>query len=519
MKEKSLDKKMIGRILFAVILLVGVAVRVYRFGSLPRGINQDEAFGGYEAYSILKYGKDSFGYHNPVYLVVWGSGMSALNSYLMMPFIAIFGLKSWVIRLPQLIVAICSIIVSYLFGKKLFDEKFGLISMFMLAIMPWHIMLARWGLDCNLAPGFLLFGAYFFFIGLENNKYLIVSAVMYGLSLYCYATIWPIVPIIIIGEFIYGIIVKKIKFNKEMIISVVVFVVFALPLLLFLLVNKGYIKEIKTNIISIPKLLYMRSGEISFSNIKENFQNFFSIMTNQTDGLVTNVYGNMGFLYKITLPLFVIGLIIMLTKIIIGIKNKEIVAEWVIFVQYIAGQLLVLMINVNVNRANSIMIPIIFIAAYAVYRVVDVAGTKILACVVLVYGVMFLMFTNKYFKEYNEDAYVSAAYSYGLEDAMAAADKTGCDKVYITSSVSQARVMFYSKIPVDEYIDTVVYNNYPGAFVGTDSFGKFCMNFDVYGSVDENGAYVLDDYNAVDYLKNIGFEVEQFGNYYMAVKK
>ena len=80
MKENSLDKKMIGRILFASILLVGVAVRVYRFGSLPRGINQDEAFAGYEAYSILKYGKDSFGYHNPVYLVAWGSGINALNS-------------------------------------------------------------------------------------------------------------------------------------------------------------------------------------------------------------------------------------------------------------------------------------------------------------------------------------------------------------------------------------------------------------------------------------------------------
>ena len=100
------------RALFWLILAIGIFARVFRFGLVPGGINQDEAFAGYEAWALLNYGIDTAGYHNPVYLTAWGSGMNALESYLMMPFIALFGLKVWVIRLPQLIVSCMSLWVA-----------------------------------------------------------------------------------------------------------------------------------------------------------------------------------------------------------------------------------------------------------------------------------------------------------------------------------------------------------------------------------------------------------------------
>lgn len=39
---------------------------------------------------------DSSGYRFPVYLTAWGSGMNALNTYLMIPFMAVFGAEVWV---------------------------------------------------------------------------------------------------------------------------------------------------------------------------------------------------------------------------------------------------------------------------------------------------------------------------------------------------------------------------------------------------------------------------------------
>ena len=87
--------------IFFALLFLGVCVRLYRFGSAPPGLNQDEAFAAYDAWALLHYGTDSSLHRFPVYLTAWGSGMNALESYFMIPFLALFGVKVWVLRLPQ----------------------------------------------------------------------------------------------------------------------------------------------------------------------------------------------------------------------------------------------------------------------------------------------------------------------------------------------------------------------------------------------------------------------------------
>ena len=213
MNSKKQMSEKTNTLLFWAVLFIGISARVWRFGSVPGGLNQDEAFAGYEAWSLLHYGIDSAGYHFPVYLTAWGSGMNALNTYLMIPFIAVFGLKTWVIRLPQLIVACLTLPTVYGIVHIISGRHKALFVMFFLAICPWHIMLSRWGLESNLAPGFLMFGLYFFLRGLESPKYMLLSAVMYGLSLYAYATIWPFVPVILLLQIIYCSGFKKLRFN------------------------------------------------------------------------------------------------------------------------------------------------------------------------------------------------------------------------------------------------------------------------------------------------------------------
>ena len=204
----------IEKLIFLAVLLIGILVRVLAIGNIPAGINQDEAYAGYEAYSILTTGKDSFGYHLPVYLMTWGSGMNALESYLMIPFIALFGLKTWVIRLPQMLVGIATLLAIYGSMKELFNQRVAGIAMVLLAISPWHIMMSRWGLESNLAPGMLCIAFFFFLKGMKKEPFYLLSALFYGLSLYAYATIWPLVPALLIGQILYAIIYKKCKLSK-----------------------------------------------------------------------------------------------------------------------------------------------------------------------------------------------------------------------------------------------------------------------------------------------------------------
>ena len=280
----------------SLVLLLGLFARVFMFGSVPGDINQDEAFAGYNAYTLLHYGADSYGYRLPVYLTAWGSGMNALESYLMIPFVALFGLHVWVIRLPMLLVGLLSLVAVYFLVRRFLGERIALGATLLLAISPWHVMLSRWALESNLAPGFVLLGLFFFVKGLEKPKFLIVSAAFYGLSLYAYATIWVAVPFIVLVNVAYALWVRSIHNNRYTWISLSVLVVLALPLVLFMLVNKGYMAEIRLPFLSIPKLVYFRDSEISFQRIPENFMNLWNILKNQSDGLPWNFISKHGLL-------------------------------------------------------------------------------------------------------------------------------------------------------------------------------------------------------------------------------
>lgn len=50
------------------ILLFGIILRIVELGKLPLGMSHDEAYAGYEAWALYRYGIDSHGYKNPVYL-------------------------------------------------------------------------------------------------------------------------------------------------------------------------------------------------------------------------------------------------------------------------------------------------------------------------------------------------------------------------------------------------------------------------------------------------------------------
>lgn len=94
-------------------LCVGALLRSWCFGDLPAGMNQDEAAMAYDAYAIFHQGTDRLGIRFPTMLVSWGSGMNPLASYLVAPFVGIFGLSPWSARLPFLLAGVAGIPLFY----------------------------------------------------------------------------------------------------------------------------------------------------------------------------------------------------------------------------------------------------------------------------------------------------------------------------------------------------------------------------------------------------------------------
>lgn len=508
MNFKWLSKVKINtKLIFLILMAVGIAARVIGFGTVPGDLYQDEAYAGYEAYSLLNYGIDSAGYSFPVYLYTWGSGMSALNTYLMIPFMAVFGAKIWVIRLPQLIVACLTLWVVYLLARRMFDERIALFTLFLLAICPWHITMSRWGLDANLAPGFLIFALYFYVRGLDNSKFLMLSSLMYGLSLYCYAAIWEIVPFLVLIEFLYGIYIKKIRMDRYVVLSVLILGLLALPLLLFLLVNMGVMEEIRLPFFSVPKLLVMRSGDVGPGNIVERAKNVWRLMKIQTDNMTINGTEEYGIYYSGTLSFFMLGTYYCVRTVLKKFFRREYMPEFLLLLQVAGGiGLGLLLIRTNIFRNNILFIPMVMVAARGICYLFELINIRELILPVLYYIVMFAGFMHYYFTDYADEA----AYPFyrGLQEALEdAVSYEG--PVYYSRGIAHPCILFLTREPVQNFIDTVEYFYYPSPYLEAKSFGRYNCEFDV-GDPDVNVTYLLARNADWDLYEAEGFTVHRY---------
>lgn len=504
------------RVLFVLFLLTGAFVRLWRFGAVPEGLNQDEAFAAYEAWCLLTTGRDSFGHSLPVYLTAWGSGMNALESYLMIPCLALFGRTAWAVRLPQLIVGLLSLPAAYGVGKRAADKWAGLCGMFLLAVCPWHVMLSRWALESNLAPGFLLFGLYFFLRGLEDCRWLPLSALMYGLSLYCYAAVWPFVPLILLLQAGYGFWCGKLRRpGREgawLLGAAVVLLALALPLVLFLPVNWGLLPELHLGPFTVPKLVVMRDGEFSLSRVPEHAANLLSLVLRQGDGLIWNGTDRFGLFYYGALPLALAGLVWAARETGSGLSARKLRPAALVLIQLLAGILQGLAIDVNVNRVNTLWVPVVLLAALGV-RWLCSFDVRWLLAPLLVCAALFVRFTGYYFTDYARQS--RAHFGAGLEQAVdAALAREG--EIRVSRGANYARVLFDSGQDPEEYRATVEYTNYPSAFLDVEGFGRFRFITGLGEQPERDCVYLVEQGTLADGLEAAGFAVEPYGCYAVA---
>jgi len=517
---------------FWLILLLGLAVRLWRFGALPAGFNQDEAFAGYEAWSLLRCGMDSAGYAWPVYLTAWGSGMNALETYLTLPFLALFGRQAWAVRLPQLIVGCLSLPALYGTVRRCADRGTALWAMLLLAICPWHILLSRWALESNLAPGLLLFGTYFFLRGLEDSRYLIPSALLYGLALYAYATIWPILPFVLLAQGLYCYRRGRLKPDRYLLVALLLLFLPALPLLLFLAVNLGWMEEIRTPFLSIPKLLVLRSGEISLRHIPENLKNLFAILWTQSDGLPWNSAGSVqgaerireglgdmlrfgglyGLFYILTPPFVLLGLLRCLLRLRDG--ERDFKPAVLLLIWLLVGLVLGALVHVNINRVNILFLPLLILAAVGLRWFGSLFHGRLTPLLLAAYLFLFGSFCGLYYFRADSGYQTQMRYAFGdgLDRALEAAmEQEGT--VVLDGHIYYSTVLFYSGTPVEDFRATVAYERYPAAYLSPTSFTRF--RFGCGGGVPEEGSccYILSPWTDGSGLKAEGFRAEEFGIY------
>lgn len=494
-------------ILIIAILIFGILIRIVGITEFPQGLNQDEASAGYEAYSLLKEGIDRNGKFLPVHFISWGSGQNVLYSYLMIPFILIFGLTEFAVRIPMTIIGCLSLILTYFTLTKMKDKKFAVIGVLFLAICPWHIMKSRWGLESNLFPDLILIAVYFIIKAIDNKKMynIYIASVILGISVYSYGTAYFFLPVFLISLLIYLVRTKQITL-KTAIISFAIVALIASPMVLFTIINTFDLPEINLPFMTIPRLKANRYQEISsvFSGefIEKTISNFtesVKMIIYQNDSLPWNSMSFFGITYIFTLPFTILGIILSFSK-KTEFKYKNILNIW-----FIVSVILLMICEPNINRCNIIMFPLIFYSIWGIHYCIQKSVYTEVA-LLLVYLISFAMFLNSYFT-------TGAYFETNLKEVIEYVDTLDVDKVYITDNITQPYIytLFYTKYNPKDYVETVEYFYKDINFEVIKSFGKF--NFYLPETAEENSVYVVlkDSVN----INTEEFEITEFERFWV----
>jgi len=184
------------KILFFLVLLLFLITRVYKIASIPPSVYWDEASIGYNAYSVLKTGRDEWGEFLPLHFRAFGEFKLPVYIYSVVPLVKIFGLNEIAVRLPAVFYSLGTLVLMYLLTKRITGKKaIGLLSSFILSISPWLFIFSRTGYEVTAGLFFFLLGTYLFLINDKNKFYLLFGILGFILSFYSYNSFRIIIPI------------------------------------------------------------------------------------------------------------------------------------------------------------------------------------------------------------------------------------------------------------------------------------------------------------------------------------
>ena len=258
-------------ILLIIILFLAALLRFYQITNVPPSTQWDETAIGYNAYSILKTGRDEYGQFLPLVFKSFGDYKPGLYIYLTVPSVAIFGLNELAVRIPSALAGIASVWLIYQLSCLLFKKKpLALFISFALAMSPWQMHFSRGGWEANLALFLVLLGLLSFLKAEKKPKYLYPSAIAFGLSFLSYQGSKVFVPLLLLGLLIFFF--KKIKTLsiKSIIISLFLLFLVASPSFLTILTWGG--GRLKTmSLFSYPR----SENEIQHILNKDNHNLFY----------------------------------------------------------------------------------------------------------------------------------------------------------------------------------------------------------------------------------------------------
>ena len=506
------------RIAVSILLVIFAFLLFYKVSEIPTPWHVDEAGMAYDALSLAEYGVDRYLYKNPVYFINFGGGQNALYTYLAALCIKLFGDSILSIRLPALVLSFAAFILFVRLIRREHGEPAALIGAGLFCILPFSIMHSRWALESYLLFPMMIISASVFTEAVKSGKtpLYFLSGILFGITLYTYAVAYVFLVLFLLISVLYLLILRQVSRKQLFVFGFPLFLL-ALPLLLMLAVNNGYLSEIRTPLFSIPKMLKYRSDSISLNQILPNLQLsrenlFYKIFFN--DGLMYNAVTKYGTLYCFSIPFILMGFVLSCKNALLTIRRKIFSLDFLMTAAFFSALLTSLMIaDPNINRMNMIYFPLIYFLCLGIFHTVKRGKVPALLTAVI-YLVLFAGFIRYYFNDFSKVAddsfYISSITD--LEKALDFAEKVRQDdrRVFVIGK-SQPYISTILVLKTDPYtfdrekttdnLDVTAFQHY--SFLG----------FLTWDEIPTDSVYIFRDKNTIpENIMKMGFATRDFGS-------
>jgi uncharacterized protein with PQ loop repeat len=251
----------------ALLVLTVLVTHFIMLADVPRGLSVDEANLAYDAWAIAETGRDSFLNPLPVYLTNRGDGMSALYAYLAVPLVMLFDISVAGLRFPAALFSLLTLGAGVYLIKAQWPKRRLplLLYLFLFAVAPYFTMYSRIALDCNLflPLATVLLALIAHSLKSEKSRWWLVGTVA-GITLYSYALSWLIVPLFLGVFTVYMLWARRLAWLR-MLELWAPFILLALPLVGFLVINIFEWESFIVGPFSLPRMISVRSDGFAFA--------------------------------------------------------------------------------------------------------------------------------------------------------------------------------------------------------------------------------------------------------------
>lgn len=450
--------------LILIIIALAFFLRFYHLGSNPPSLYWEEAALGYDAYSILKTGKDFHGNSWPlVAFESFGDYKPSLYFYAVVPSIALFGLNEFAVRFPSALFGSLTVWLVYLIVKKLrvTDYLLPITASFLLAVSPWHLQFSRAAFEANLGLFLLVLGVFW--------------SPALALSMFAYHANRILAPLIFLVLVATGR-VKKIWLNS------LLFLIIALPI--FINLNSPLIKQrfnetsafatlepiIKSNqLISadgggvIAKLIHHRYWQYSRIFLTNYFNHFnFKYLFLTGDSNPRHSVQSVGYLYLIQLPFLVYGILISLKR---HQKSDLLLLAWLILAPVPAALTLA---TPHGLRSLAMIIPL------TIFTAIGLTRFKKIFLVILLLEFSYYLYIYYQIYPVKRASVWQSGYKQMIQSV--SANQAKYDQIYITRSLGRPSIYYWFYTQTDPRLVQALNNSVPKDQGEYLEFGKIKFN-------------------------------------------